>query len=355
MHHNKHILVVGAGFSGATIARELAELGWDVTVIDKRHHIAGNAYDHLHNLGQRVHLYGPHLFHTNNRQVFEYLSRFTAWVPYRHKVKALVGDKLLTLPVNKETKEVVGEENVLDIFFRPYTLKMWGIPLDELDPSIAARVPIRDDDNEFYFPNDEFQALPSDGYTDLVRRMLDHSNITVSLGVEFKKTMENDFYHVFNSMPIDQYYDFMYGELPYRSIRFWNLTTKIKTKSGYFPGKFPDDVGTINFTNDGPYTRVTCWDNLPNSPKSEVEGYKVYTFEQPCDYRDNNMERYYPVKDLKGENRAVYEQYKAIENENVTFIGRTGLYAYLDMHQAVNIGLQTAKKFDIAHSRYLHY
>jgi UDP-galactopyranose mutase len=349
MHHNKHILVVGAGFSGATIARELAELGWKVDVIDKRDHVAGNAYDRIHTLGPRIHEYGPHLFHTNNSQVWEYVQRFGEWIPYKHKVKALWNNQLLTLPVNKETKEAVGEENVLDIFFRPYTLKMWGIPLDELDPSIIARVPIRDDDNEFYFPNDEFQALPKDGYTDLVRHMLDHSNITLNLGVQFHKSFEQDFYHVFNSMPIDEYYDFQFGELPYRSIEFWSSTAET-------PNLFSEtDAATINFTHSSPVTRVTCWDKLPNSPSCKVEGYNIFTYEMPCDYKDNNMERYYPVKDKDGKNRAVYEQYKAINNPDVTFIGRTGLYAYLDMHMAVNIALQTAKKFDLKHSRFLHY
>jgi UDP-galactopyranose mutase len=353
---NRRILVVGAGFSGATIARELAELGWDVHVIDKRSHVAGNAYDYEHSVGPRVHKYGPHLFHTNNRAVWEYLAKFTHWIPYKHKVKAYWRGQFLTLPVNRATKEAVGEENVLDVFFRPYTKKMWGVSLDELDPSIASRVPIRDDDNEFYFPNDEFQGLPSIGYTRLVQEMLDHPSIYVRINTAFDKSMEAEYFHVFNSMPIDEYYDFEHGELPYRSIKFKILATLAMHKSGYFPGllNWPEDVATVNYTDDGPYTRITCWDKLPNSPKAEAENYSLFTAEIPCDYRDNDMERYYPVKDRDGKNREVYEKYRAIPNEKVTFIGRTGLYAYLDMHQAVNIALQTAKKFDIANSRYLH-
>jgi UDP-galactopyranose mutase len=343
---NRRILVIGAGFSGAVIARELAEFGWDVYVMDKRDHVAGNAYDYEHNLGPRVHKYGPHLFHTNNERVWDYLQRFGDWVPYRHRVKAMLKDgRFVTLPVNRETKEVVGEENVLDVFYRPYTRKMWGVELDELDPSVAKRVPVRDDDNEFYFPDDAFQALPREGYTQLVRNILDHENITVGLGRKFFKGLEQYYFHVFNSMPIDEYYDFCFGELPYRSIKF---STRFVSHPNFF-----DDLpaATVNFTGDGPFTRVTCWNKLPNSPPAEHD---VWTYEQPCDYRDNDMERYYPVKDRDGKNRATYEQYKAIPNEKTTFIGRTGLYAYLDMHQAVNIALQTAKKFNDAHSSDIH-
>ena len=163
------ILVVGAGLSGATVARELADSGYNVHVIDRRNHIAGNAYDYINEHGIRVHKYGPHLFHTNNETVFKWLSRFTDWVEYKHKVKALLKDgQYVTLPVNKKTKEIVGKEIVLDIFFRPYTKKMWGVELDDLNPDIINRVPIRDDDNELYFPNDKIQVMPKEGYTKMV-------------------------------------------------------------------------------------------------------------------------------------------------------------------------------------------
>jgi len=139
-----------------------------------------------------MHQYGPHLFHTNNKKVYDFLSQYTEWVEYKHKVKAQLADgRYVTLPVNKETKEIVGEENVLDIFFRPYTKKMWGKELEELDPSIINRVPIRDDDNEYYFPNDEYQALPKDGYTDLIVNMLNHENIDCYVGQRFMKWMED--------------------------------------------------------------------------------------------------------------------------------------------------------------------
>ena len=329
------ILVVGAGLSGATIARELAEAGHKIHVIDKRGHVAGNAYDYVGAYGIKIHLYGPHLFHTNNKEVFDYLSRFTSWVPYKHKVKALLKDgRHVTLPVNRETKEIVGEENVLDIFFRPYNRKMWNKELEELDPSIMNRVPIRDDLNEYYFPNDEYQAMPADGYTAMVDNMLRHDNISVSLGVSFNQMMEDNFDHVFNSMPIDEYYGFRYGELPYRSIKFHHHRIPL-------PQALP--AATVNFTHDGPYTRVTEWKHLPMHGDNPYM--TVLTFEEPCDYKDNDMERYYPVKDIDGKNRKIYEQYKAINNPKVTFIGRCGLYAYLDMHQAVNSALRIAHDF----------
>lgn len=330
-----NFLVVGAGLYGSTVARELADAGHRVHVIDKRGHVAGNAYEHIGHYGIRVHQYGPHLFHTNNEKVYNYLSRFTKWIPYQHKVKAqLANGRYVTLPVNRETKEIVGEENVLDIFFRPYNRKMWNKELEELDPSIINRVPIRDDDNELYFPNDKYQAMPANGYTKMVQNMLQHDNISVSLGTSFNKMMEEKYDHVFNSMPIDEYYNFQFGELPYRSIKF-NHQMVPMTK--VLP------VTTVNFTHDGICTRVTEWKHLPNH--GDNPHCTVLTFEQPCDYRDNEMERYYPVKDIDGKNREVYEKYKAIPNPNVTFIGRTGLYAYLDMDQAVNSALATVRKF----------
>ena len=329
------ILVVGAGLSGATIARECAEAGHDVKVIDARDHVAGNAYDYVNEHGIRVHQYGQHLFHTNNKSVFDYLSKFTKWVDYKHKVKALLEDgRYATLPVNRETKDMVGEENVLDIFFRPYTKKMWGVELDDLNPEIINRAPIRDDDNELYFPNDEYQAMPEEGYTKIVKNMLHHHNILVYLNTDYSHRMNSEYDHVFNSMPIDQYYSFKHGKLPYRSIRFETVTVPMGSAL---------PVTTVNFTHDGPKTRVTEWQKIPAHGTNKYN--TTLTFEEPCDYADNDYERYYPVKDADGKNRELYEKYKNEESENVTFIGRCGLYAYLDMHQAVNSALATARKF----------
>ena len=330
------ILVVGAGFSGAVVARECAAAGHLVKVIDKRNHIGGNAYDYIDENGIRIHKYGPHLFHTNNEKVVQWLSQFTEWVPYQHKVKAQLNDgTYVTLPVNKATKEIVGEENVLDIFFRPYTKKMWGKSLDELDPSIINRVPIRDDDNELYFPNDEYQMMPKNGYTEIFKNILNHSNIEVECNVEFHQSMEEEYDYVFNSMPIDMYFNYDYGKLPYRSIKFHNVVLQQ-------PRVLP--TATVNFTHDGPYTRVTEWKNIPAHGKNDYT--TVLTYEEPCDYKDNNYERYYPVKDIEGTNKKTYKKYKKRVNEDkMTFIGRCGMYVYVDMHQAISSALATSKRF----------
>ena len=328
-------LVVGAGFSGAVIARELAIAGHNVKVIEVRDHVAGNAYDYTNEHGIRVHKYGPHLFHTNNKSVYDYLGKFTEWVPYQHKVKALLEDgHFATLPVNRQTKDLVGEDNVIDIFFRPYSKKMWGMELEALNPEILNRVPIRDDDNELYFPNDLYQAVPKDGYTRMVENILDHQNIEISLNTPYDKRNNSMYDHVFNSMPIDQYFEFKHGYLPYRSMRFETFT---------LPLPFALPTTTVNFTHDGPQTRVTEWKHIPQHGGNKY--LTTLTFETPCCYTENNFERYYPVKDADGENRVNYQKYKEEKTENVTFIGRCGLYAYLDMHQAVNSALTIVRKF----------
>ena len=329
------ILVVGAGFSGAVIARQLTQDWHNVTIIDKRDHIGGNCYDYVDANRIRVHKYGPHLFHTNNKDVVDYLSRFTEWVEYKHKVKAILSDgQYVTLPVNAETASIVGKENVIDTFIRPYTKKMWGMDIEELDPDIINRVPIRDDMNELYFPNDEYQLMPVDGYTALFEKMLDHPLITVKLSTEFDKSMEDDYDFIFNSMPIDQYYDYQFGELPYRSIKFENVSLPT-------PKALP--VATVNFTHNGPYTRVTEWKNIPNHGIDDA--HTTLTYEMPCDYKDNNLERYYPVKDKDGKNRELYKKYAELNHPKMEFIGRCGLYVYIDMHMAVASALATAKRF----------
>lgn len=329
------VLVVGAGFAGAVYARELAEDGYDVTVIDERFHIAGNAYDYINADGIRVHKYGPHIFHTNNERVVEWLSNFTEWTEYKHKVLAKHTDgKFYVLPVNRKTKELLGEKNILDIFFKPYTKKMWDKELEELNPKILERVPVRDDDNELYFPDDSFQKMPTEGYTKLFERIFDHENITVKLNTSFNKDMEDEYDHVFNSMPIDVYYDNLHGELPYRSIKFETVT---------LPEQKVYKTSTTNFTTSGGPTRVTEWKNFPNHGKNLYA--TTLTYEFPCDYRSNNMERYYPVKDIEGINTEVYKQYRDEPNDKVSFIGRCGTYQYLDMHQVINQSLVGVMKF----------
>ena len=328
-------LVVGAGFAGAVIAHELANDGHQVTLIDERDHIGGNAYDYTNEHGIRIHKYGPHIFHTSNEKVYDWITQFGEWVEYKHKVKAqLSNGEYVTLPVNKITKEIVGEENILDIFYRPYTKKMWDKEIEELDPNILKRVAVRDDDNEYYFPKDIYQIMPKDGYTKVFEKILDHQNIVVKLNTPFHKDMESDYQHVFNSMPIDVYYDYRFGELPYRSLKFHNVNLPMVRA-------LPASV--VNFTNNSPYTRIAEWKNFPEHGSNDK--WTTLTYEEPCDYIDNDYQRYYPVKDIDGINQTIYKTYKEIENTKVTFIGRCGMYVYIDMHQAVMSSLAIVKRF----------
>lgn len=326
----KKILIVGAGISGSTVARLLADTNkFFITVIDKRNHIAGNIFDETYeDTNIKYHKYGPHLFHTNNKKVFDFLSKFTNWIGYKHKVKAqLHNGEYVTLPVNKETAVKVGKENILDIFYRPYTLKMWGKTIEEIDPEILNRVKVREDNNEFYFPNDEYQCIPEKGYSELIYNMLNHPNIEVKLNTKFSKIMEKNYYKIFNSMSIDEYYDFCFGTLDYRSIKFNHVVLPMQ--------KVLPTV-TVNFTNDSPYTRITEWKNIPNHGSDNLT---VLTYEEPCSFEENNYERFYPVKDIDKNNEKLYNRYLEIENKKNIFIGRCGLYQYLDMDKAIEIAL----------------
>lgn len=331
----KNVLVVGAGLSGAVISRILAESGkYRISVIEKRDEIGGNMFDYTNSKGIRVHKYGPHLFHTNNENVADFVKKYSEWVEYKHKVKAILKDgSYVTLPVNNVTKKIVGEENIIETFYRPYSEKMWGMKLEQLSPDIMNRVPIRDDENEFYFPNDKFQLIPVNGYTHFINELFKHEAINIKTNTCFDKKMEKDYDIVFNSMPIDEYYDFKFGKLEYRSIKFHNLDLPL-------PRILPSAV--VNFTHNGPYTRITEWKAIPFHGQNEM--YTSVTYEEPCDPQFNNDEKYYPVKDINGLNRDLYNKYKEIENDKVRFIGRLGLYSYLDMDQCINISLQTAKK-----------
>jgi len=365
------ILVVGAGFAGAVIARELADTGdYHVTLIDKRNHIAGNAYDPVHpQSGQRYHRYGPHIFHTNDRRVVDYLSRFTSWLPYRHRVRALLpGGECAPMPINRDTlrihyglelqdeaamraflanisekidkplnagdhlRSIYGRE-LTELFFGRYTRKMWDMELEETPISVVSRLLVRYGDEQDYFA-DEFQIMPEHGYLPLFEKMLDHEAIEVRLGVPFDRAMEADYVHVFNSMPIDEYFCNEFGPLPYRSIRFEHR----------FDEPFRHPVPTVNFTDESKYTRKTAWALYPGCG-GEVGAH--VTYEEPCSYEVNNFERYYPIKTVDGWPQERYRQYEALARRkaNMTFIGRCGQYIYYDMHQVVANSLHIAGKF----------
>lgn len=329
------ILVVGAGLTGATIARELADAGYEVIIVDRRSHVAGNAYDYTNQYGIRVHAYGPHLFHTNNRKVWEYLSKFTDWIPYDHRVKAQLADgSYVTFPPNLETVERVGKANILDTFYRPYSRKMWNRELEELNPDIVNRVPGREDNEDRYFPKDEYQGLPALGYTHMVKQMLDHPAINIRLNTTIDPVEYKDYTHVFTAESIDEYYNNCYGMLDYRSIKFTHVHLPLTQV-------FPSAV--VNFTHNLPYTRASEWRNLPGHGGDK---WTTLTIEEPCNFIENKLERFYPVNDEK--NKKLYNQYKQLHltnPNNVTFVGRCGQYVYIDMHQAVNSALQIVTKF----------
>jgi UDP-galactopyranose mutase len=331
----KNVLVVGSGLSGAVLSRLLADSGkFRISVIEKRNEIGGNIFDYTNSKGIRVHKYGPHLFHTNNETVANFVKKYSEWVEYKHKVKAMLNDgRYVTLPVNNETKNIVGEDRIVETFYRPYSEKMWGMKLEQLSPDIMNRVPVRDDDNEYYFPNDKFQLIPEKGYSHFINQLFKHELISLKTNTPFNKEMENDFDLVLNSMAIDEYYDFKFGRLEYRSIKFHHLDLPL-------PRILPSAV--VNFTHKGPFTRITEWKVIPCHGQNDM--YTSVTYEEPCDPQFNNDEKYYPVKDLDGINRDLYNKYKEIKNDKVIFIGRLGLYSYLDMDQCINISLQTAKK-----------
>jgi len=332
----KKILIVGCGLSGCVIARELAEAGYLVDIIDKRPHVAGNCYDYEDEHGIRIHKYGPHIFHTSNQKTFDWMSRFTEWVDYEHKVLALLADgNFVPFPPNDTTLKSVSRENLVDTFYRPYSEKMWGQNIEKLDQSILSRVPIRDGDEDRYFPTDKYQKLPKNGYTQVVKRILAHNNITVHLNRAFQKSMEGKYDHIFNSMPIDEYYDYCFGDLPYRSIKF---------DLSYLHNGIGYPAAVVNFTDDGPHTRVTEWKKFPGHC-NKTTPVSAITKERPCDYRDNDFERYYPVKDKDGANRVIYNRYRKIPKDKMTFIGRCGMYVYIDMDQAVSSSLAVSRAF----------
>ena len=326
------ILVVGAGLYGAVLARALAEKGHRIHLIEKRDHIAGNCFDYVNAHGIRVHRYGPHIFHTSNEDVIAYVERFADWLPYRHRVRAQLSDgTLVPLPVNRETLYYVSKDRVIDTFFRPYSEKMWGMPLEEIDPSIISRVPIDPDTPDDYFPKDAFVGFPRGGYTSFVDEILRHDLISIAMMTPYQPGIEDEFDYCFNAMPIDEFFGFRLGRLPYRSIRFHHYDLP-SPRSSPWP--------VINFTHKGPMTRLTEWKNFPNHGGNA--DYTSLTFEEPCADHENGYERYYPVKDREGVNRDLYKRYQALVPSRMRFIGRTGLYAYLDMHQAISSALALA-------------
>src|SRR3954467_4141319 len=344
-------LVVGAGFAGATIAERLAaDSGKKVLICDKRPHIGGNAYDHYDEAGILVHKYGPHIFHTNSRDVYEYLSQFTEWRPYQHRVLACVDGQLLPIPINLDTvnrmygtnytsfeleeffrsvaepvAQVKTSEDVIvskvgrelyQKFFRNYTRKQWGLDPSELDASVTSRVPVRTNRDDRYF-SDTYQAMPRHGYTRMFENMLDHPNIKIMLNTDFRE-LDSALLakEIIYTGPVDEFFDYRFGKLPYRSLHFKHET---HNREVYQPAP------VVNYPNEHPYTRVTEFKYLTGQehPKTSI------VYEYPMDEGDP----YYPVP--RPENKEIHKKYKALADETlgVHFVGRLATYQYYNMDQ----------------------
>ena len=346
-------LVVGAGFAGATIAERLASHGGKkVLICDRRPHIGGNAYDHYDEAGILVHKYGPHIFHTNSRDVYEYLSQFTDWRPYQHRVLASVDGQLVPIPINLDTvnrmygtnytsfqleeffksvAEPVGHvrtsEDVVvskvgrelyEKFFRNYTRKQWGLDPSELDATVTSRVPVRTNRDDRYF-TDTYQVMPLRGYTRLFERMLTHPNIKILLNADYRE-VERAIPHaeVIFTGPVDEFFDYRFGKLPYRSLEF---TFETRNTPVAQPG------AVINYPNENAYTRVTEFKYLTGQEHQKTT--LVYEFAK------GDGDPYYPVP--QPQNALLYRKYQELADATpgVQFLGRLGTYKYYNMDQVV--------------------
>ena len=348
-------LIVGAGFAGSVMAERLAsQLDKKVLVVEKRSHIAGNAYDEYDEQGILIHRYGPHIFHTNSKEVFDYLSQFTEWISYEHKVLAKIGDELYPIPINRvtinklyglnlttdeEVKDyletvrekrfpILNSEDIIvnqvgkdlfEKFFRHYTKKQWNLEPSELSPSVCGRIPVRANDDCRYF-TDKFQFMPKDGYTKMFERMLNNKNIEVILNKDYKTIFDSTkFDKMIYTGPIDYFFDYKFGKLPYRSIKF---EFKNLIQKQY------QETAQINYVDDSAnFTRVIEHKllSLQNSDTTTV------SFEYP----QQDGEPFYPIPTEK--NRHRYLQYKSdtLKLINVIFCGRLAEYQYYNMDQVV--------------------
>jgi len=348
-------LIVGAGFAGSVMAERLAsQLNKKVLVVEKRNHIAGNAFDEFDDYGILVHRYGPHIFHTNSKEVFDYLSQFTQWVPYEHKVLAKIGDELYPIPINRLTinklynlnlktdeevknyfesvKEkrfpILNSEDIIvnqvgkdlfEKFFKHYTKKQWNLEPNELSPSVCGRIPVRTNDDCRYF-TDKYQFIPKDGYTKMFEKILNHKNIEVILNTDYKSFINTiKFDKMIYTGPIDYFFDYKFGKLPYRSIRF------------EFRNLLQDqfqETAQINCVDCSvEYTRVIEHKLL----SQQNSGTTTISFEYP----QKEGEPFYPVP--TEENRNKYLQYKkeADKKNQIIFCGRLAEYQYYNMDQVV--------------------
>ena len=360
-------LVVGCGFSGATMARQIAEvLNEDVVIIDKKNHIAGNSYDYFDENNICVHQYGTHIFHTGLADVWHFLSRFTDWHPYFHHVLAYIDGMQVPIPFNLSSIRQVFpqslanrlEEKLISRFgynvkvpilslkkegdpdleflanfvyekvFLNYTLKQWGVTPEELDPAVTGRVPVYVSKDNRYF-QDKYQGIPLKGFTALIRNMLDHPRIHVELNKDFNiLKQEIEYERIFYTGSIDEFFDYKHGELPYRSIRLDFRT---------YPYSYFQENSVINYPNNYDFTRIGEYKYFLNDLSDKT----VVSFEYPQNYVRGQNDPYYPI--VNDRNKAIYDAYLAEaqkQNGHVYFLGRLGDYKYYDMDKAVNRALE---------------
>lgn len=345
-------LIVGCGLSGMTASRVLAEKGHKVLIVDKRNHIGGNIYDYYNEEGILIHKYGPHIFHTNNKEVFEFLSRFTEWREYQHKVLSYVNGMLVPMPINLDTinmlygtnynsltikdffnsvKENVDEinnskdiivsqvgEELYRLFFEGYTKKQWNLYPYELAKEVTSRVPTRSNRDSRYF-TDKYQGMPKYGYTKMAENIINHENIKIMLNTTYKEIKEEiNYSKIIFTGCIDEFFEEKYGKLPYRSLNFIEET---------YDKEFYQQVGVVNYPNDYDYTRITEYKYFTGQKHDKTTIMKEIS--------SADGEPYYPIP--KPENKALYNKYKkdADSNENVYFLGRLGTYSYMNMDSIV--------------------
>ena len=355
-------LIVGAGFAGSVLAERLAsQADKKVLICDRRNHIAGNAYDHYNDDGLLVHRYGPHIFHTNSLEVFEYLSQFTEWRAYQHRVLASVDGKLVPIPINSDTintlyglnltslevedflksvaeprERVRTSEDVViskigrelyEKFYRGYTRKQWGLDPSELDAAVAARVPVRTNRDDRYF-TDKYQAMPLHGYTRMFERMLSHPNIKVMLNTDYREIMDFvPFKEMIYTGPVDEFFNYRFGKLPYRSLQFKHETHDKELFQA---------APVVNYPNEYQYTRITEFKYLTGQEHSKTS--VVYEFPRA------EGDPYYPVP--RPENAELYKKYKELADNTrgVWFVGRLATYKYYNMDQVTAQALTLFEK-----------
>jgi UDP-galactopyranose mutase len=363
----KNIAIVGAGFSGAVIANQLAQAGHTVEIFESRPHIAGNCHSERDaETGVMVHVYGPHIFHTDIERVWEFVNRYSRFMPYVNRVKAITNNSVYTLPINlltinqffgktfrpaeaQEFLASLGDKSIenpvtfedqalrfvgrelYEAFFKTYTVKQWGMQPTELPASILKRLPVRFNYDDNYFAH-KYQGMPEDGYTALVEKILDVPGVTVHLNTRFDPAQKGDYAHVFYSGPIDAWFGHREGRLPYRTLDF-----EVHRDKGDYQGN-----AVINYCDNAqPYTRIT--EHKHFSPWEQHEGTVCYfEYSRQCEEKDTP---YYPIRLAR--DKVQLEKYVnlAKDEPNVTFIGRLGTYRYLDMDVTIDEALTTADKF----------